>query len=516
MSHAKGIGRCFEGRGTAKQPFAVELAELVVRVFDETDELVRDGAQDDVDGRRPDRVRGLEGELGRRAARPMFEQQRRLAVEQLLAVAVDGQEHAHSPSGAAEERDGDELEGGGHVGMLPASSRRTMTAAPRVGRLRGVVGRSTSKVATVVLAALLLAGCGEPRTVTYVDPNGPNAGVRAGDGGEPVRRHGVAASERAVAAVRVRSALAVARTVAVTDPDAASEVIRRSIEEDLPLLEARAAASEPPASRALRSGLERLRDTPPRDIAGYNREVRRLSDVVLVQVTNAAVPIAARQDVSFRSSVLYETLLAAATSYEASFEGGSDEIVLDSEYRIAYGLLIDARTRQLEAIPEDARPRIRTTLDRVSRRATNGPTPPSEPPDPDVVLGDLSALADEVAVAARIDPTWPPPDPSTPDRLRSLKQLVGAAVEAHERGASADALGQLRDADRTVLLPAAAGIAAVSVTLLAELEHGVIIELPAAIRADADVTNVAAELDRQLDETIALVEEELELLRDSS
>ena len=361
---------------------------------------------------------------------------------------------------------------------------------------------------------MLLVGCGSATTVTYVDPNGPDAGVRAGDGGEPVRRHGVAAIERAKAVVRIRSALAVARTIAVTDAGAASESLRRTIEEDLPLLEGRAAASEPPAAAALRRALEQLRDDPPSDVAAYNREVRRVSDQLLAQVGNAAVPIAARQDTSFRAAVLYETLLAAATSYEAAFEGGED-VSLDSEYRIAYGLLIDARTRQLESVPEDAAPRIRAQLDRISRRATNGPTPPPDPQDPEVVLGDLSALADEVAVAARIDPTWPQPDPGTPGRLRSLKRAVGAAVEAAERGATADALAQLRDADRTMLLPAAAGVASVSPTLLADLERGVVLELPAAIRSGADVTDAASQLDARLDEAIALVEEELELLRDA-
>lgn len=378
-----------------------------------------------------------------------------------------------------------------------------------------VTPRPTSKLLAVLVSALVLGGCGEPNTVTYVDPNGADSGVRAGDGGEPVGRHGVAAIERAKAAIRIRSALAVARTVAVTDSDAASEILRRTIDEDLPLLEARAAASEPPASAALRSGLERLRDAPPQQVAAYNRDVSRLSDVQLVQVVNASVPVTARQDAGFRAAALYETLLAAATSYEASFEGSTDDISLASEYRIAYGLLIDARTRQLEAIPEDARQRVRVALDRISRRAMNAPTPPESPQDPEVVLGDLSALADDVAVSARIDPTWPMPDPATADRLRSLKRLVGAAVEAHERGESTQSLEQLRDADRTVLLPAAAGIASVSPSLLAELERGVIIDLAEAIRTDGDVTTAAAQVDTRLDEAIALVEEELELLRDA-
>ena len=291
--------------------------------------------------------------------------------------------------------------------------------------------------------------------------------------------------------------------------------MRRSIDDDLPLLEARAAASEPAASTRLRVGLERLRDAPPAQLAAYGQEVRRLSEVLLVRVSNAAIPVAARQDPAFRAAVLYETLLAAATSYEASFEGTSDEVKVDAEYRIAYGLLLDARTRQVEAIPEDARPRIRARLDEISRRATIGPTPPDEPQDPEVVLGDLSTLADDVAVAARIDPTWPEPDAATPDRLRALKRDVGAAVEAQERGATEEAFAQLREADRTSLLPAAAGVAALSPALLSELERGLVLDLPEAIRSGGDVTSAAAALDGRIDEAIALVEEELELLRDA-
>jgi len=377
-------------------------------------------------------------------------------------------------------------------------------------------GRSTPLCAVLVLATLVLAGCGSANTVTYVDPNGPASGVQAGDGGEPAVKHGVAAVERGMAAIRVRSALATARTLAVTDPAAASEAVRRVIDADLAMLEARAASTAPASSAALRNGLERLRDVPPADIAAYNREIRRLSDDVLVQVTNASVPIAARQDPAFRALLLHETLLAAATAYEGAFEGTSDTITLLPEYQAAYGMLIDARTRQLEAIPENERARIRADLDQVSRRAMGGPTPPASPKDPEVVLGDLSSIADDVAVAARIDPTWPGPDPATPDRLRSLQRSVAAAVEASERGASASALEQLRVADRTILVPASAGIAAVSPSLLAELERDVILDLPTAIRTGADVTARAAELDARLDEATGLVEEELELLRESS
>lgn len=360
---------------------------------------------------------------------------------------------------------------------------------------------------------MLATGCGEARTVTYVDPNGADSAVPEGSGGEPVVRHGVAALERARACVDVRGSLAVARTIAVDDPERAGEVIELSLEQDLPTIEARATATAPRAASELRAGLERLRDEPPADVAAYNLEVRRLSEQLLVAACDAVVPAAARQDASFRAAVLHETLQDAATSYEEAFDGG-DAVEYPDAYRRAYGLLIDASTRQLEAIPADARPRIRQQLDAITRRATPGPTPPASPHDPELVSGDLAALADEVLVATLIDTTFPEPPIDTPDQLRSLKRGIAAAVEAFERDATQDALQQLRAADRASLVPAAAGLSAVSPSTLTQLEQGVLVDLPDAIRAGGDVAAIASELDVAIDEAISLVEEELELLRE--
>lgn len=364
----------------------------------------------------------------------------------------------------------------------------------------------------VVLPAWLLAGCGEPRQVTYVDPNGPESGVRAGDGGEPFVRHGAAATERALACIGVRSGLAVVRTLAVNDRPAASEQLDRLLEEDLALVEPRAIATLPAVARALRSGIEELREEPPVPVAAYNASVRRLSDDLLRRTCDAVVPTAARQDVSFRAALLHETLQHAGVNYEEAVAASDEPDV--AKYRRAYGLLIDAGTRQLESLPEDARPVVRERLDRIARRATPGPAVPEEPSDPEVVLGDLTALADQVAVAARIDPTWPSPDPATPDQLRSLKGSVATALEAYERGSGPEALRRLRVADRAWLVPASDGVATVSPSLMAELERAILVELPRAIVADGDVATLVGDIDMRLDEAISLVEEELELLRE--
>ena len=222
----------------------------------------------------------------------------------------------------------------------------------------------------------------------------------------------------------------------------------------------------------------------------------------------------ARQDVGFRAALLYETLIDAATAYETAFEGGTEQITDAGEYRRAYGAIIDASTRQLEAVPNDARGAIRAGLDNIARRTLPGPTPPADPRNPETVLGELSGLADQVAQTAGIDPTFPATDPGTPDQLRSLKRAVAAAVESWERGDRAGGLAQLSNADLVYLNPAAASVAAVSLALLHEMERGALVELPDAMRSDGDVVAAGTDLDADIDEAIAQIEQELELLRE--
>lgn len=362
---------------------------------------------------------------------------------------------------------------------------------------------------------LLVSGCGTPSQVTYVDPNGADTrGAVAGDGGEPFITHGADVVERARACIAARGGLAAARTVAVNSTTAASEVVERLVEDDLPVIEPRVVSERPGVARRLRSELESLRDEPPGAVAEYNIAVRGISDDLLRPACDAVVPQGARQDAAFRAAMLHETLQDAATAYEESFDGGRDEVALEEPYRRAYGLLIDASTRQLEAVPEDVRPRLRKQLDAITRRATPGPTPPDKPHDPDLVVGDLAALADEVALAARIDPSYPEPSTDAPDQLRSLKRMLATAVESYERGSAEDALTTLAEADASSFAPASSSIASVSPSLLVDLERDMLVLLPDAIRTGADATSHAGETDARIDEAVSLVEEELELLRE--
>jgi len=379
-----------------------------------------------------------------------------------------------------------------------------------------VISRRALLFPFLVLAALGVGGCGSPDQVTYVDPNG-NAGLLTSPGGsnEPVRTHGIAALERAKAITRIRAALTAARTLRDSDAAAAASVLDRTIGEDLSYLEPRVAATDPGLAASLRGGLERLRDDPPDAADRYAGAVKRLVDVVLPKVEAATVGVTARQDAAFRADVLYETLNQAGSSYENAFDGGLDGPDSVGEYRLAYGLAIDASTRQVAGLPDADRPAVRRRLDELVRSSFPAPTPPPDPRDPEDVLGDLTTLADEVAERAGIDPTFPPPDANAPDQLRSLKRAVAASVEAVERGATEEALQQLAAADRSIMAQAASSIAAVSPELLTNLEQSLLVDLPESVRGDGDVASVAVELDTRIDEAISLLEEELQALRDS-
>ncbi len=484
----------------AEDPRTVEVSLVVERRVDERDERLGCDRVHELDPRRIELVGPVDRQCRRRAARTVLDEQRRIAVEQRFAVAIDREQQPHAAAGAASERDAGKLEGCMHEGIVP-----------RPIGFAAVISSST-RIALVAAAALALGGCGDPKQVTYVDPNGADVSVVDGEGGEPFRRYGAAALERSRACIGVRAALSVARTIAVTDVADAGEPLEAAIDSQLPIFEPRAAASVPGIVEQLRTRLEELRDVPPTAVDEYSLEVRGIDEQLLKPACDAAVPITARQDASFRAAMLQETLQDAATAYEESFDGTDEVQDLDAYHR-AYGLLIDASTRQLEAVPQPARPRIRASLDRITRSATPGPTPPSTPRNAEVVTGDLAALADDVTLAARIDPTLPDPDPRATDQLRTLKREIAAAVEAAERGEREVALEQLRTADRNALQPAASSIATVSPTLLAELERDVLMTIPDAVRAGGDVVAAASDFDERLDEAIQLLEDELELLR---
>jgi len=368
----------------------------------------------------------------------------------------------------------------------------------------------------LLLASVAMTGCASPDPVTYVDPNDDASyiGIGGAGGSEPFVTYGADVASRAKAIVRIRGMLAVARTVQPASPDEAAALVDRTMVDDLVTIEPRLALGKPALRTALRSSLEALRDTPPTDAAAYNAAVLRVSGALLDQAETVVIPVAARQDPGFRAAVLTDTISDASLRYEEAMEATDDESDRLLVYRIAYGMLLDARTRGLSAIPERDRRTIQEQLKKIADRALPTPTPPAAPVRAEQVVADLGSAADLVASSAEIDTILPTPDATTPDRLRAIKRGVAAALETHEQGNIPASLTQLRQIATTSLESAAPGLAAVDPALLTTIERALLIDLPAAFATTDTATTVATELDAQLDEAIAVVASELEALRE--
>ncbi|MCW2956110.1 MAG: hypothetical protein JWO69_979 [Thermoleophilia bacterium] len=365
--------------------------------------------------------------------------------------------------------------------------------------------------------ALVVAGCGSSDRVTYVDPNPDSAytGLASGSSQEPIATHGVDALHRAKAVLALRGALATARTLQGTDPIGAAAAVDRSMETELPRIEGRLAARNPALVTRLRADLEGIRAEADGDPLVFGRRIQRTAGPLLDQVLAGVIVPEARQDAGFRAAVLVESLQEAALLYEQAFAGSDDAIELEASYRGAYGLLLDARTRGIDAVPAAQRAAIQARLTKVANRALPGPTIPATASDPDQVMNDVQDIADTIAAAAGIDPTWPAPAAETPGQLREVKRTVAAAAEAWQRDDARTARSQLEAAQRTLQGPAGAGIAAVDPDLVATIEHGITIDIPHAMDAGTDVSGIAAQVDAHLDDAIGLVETELEQLRES-
>lgn len=366
-------------------------------------------------------------------------------------------------------------------------------------------------LAFVLATTLVVAGCGEPERVTYVDPNPDSAYIDAGGGpsSEPFVTHGADDAARALAIRRLRGSLELVSVLSNTDPGRADDAIRFAIEDSFEPLEAVLALRSPENANGLRRALEGLGTLPGARVSEALPPARRL----LAEAELVAVPAEARQDAGFRAAALASSISDAAMDVEAA-GAADDESSRRLSYWRAYATLLDARTAGLRDVPQQTRAGIG---DRLAEVLAGWFSDPNAAPDSGAVrvASNLNAIADDVLAAANVDPTTPPPDHATPEQLRSLKRRVATAIESVERGDVQEGRHQLEAAASTDLASAGTGIAAVDPAVLAALERSLVIDLPAAITAGTGASDAAAAFDEQLDEAISLVEDELELQRES-
>lgn len=368
----------------------------------------------------------------------------------------------------------------------------------------------------VACATLTLAGCGAVRSATYVDPN-PDS-LFAGGGStaaasEPFATHGADVAQRALALVRIRGALATARVLEPTDPAAARAVLQRTIDADLPVVEPALELATPALRAQVRAELTRLATTPPASLAAYAALVQRLAAAQLTGVEAAVIPVAARQDAAFRAGVLIDSINDAAIRYGNAVEGGLERDEAAAEYRTAYGILLDVRTRGLDAISIDDRRKAQSLVTTAVNRALPSPSLPADPRDATSASTELSLAADYLATSSGADTTLPAPDPSSPEQWRAVKRSVASVVETWSRSDEAGALRAARAAALELSPTATASLASVDPDQVVTILRGLAIDLPAELRDGGNPEAVAARVDADIDSAVTAIEQELKLLR---
>jgi hypothetical protein len=231
------------------------------------------------------------------------------------------------------------------------------------------------------------------------------------------------------------------------------------------------------------------------------------------RANTAVVPANARQDDGFRTAILIDQIVEASQRYVQAVDGETEPEFATTAYQVAYGLLLDARTRGLDTIATKYRQSIQSRLSRAADRATPGPTMPKNPRSADLVEQDLGIITDAITNVTGVDPVPPPPDAGSPDALRAIKQGVARALEVREQSSPQTARATLEQAVGINMPVAGRGIASVDPTMLAEIERALFIDFPAALNGKDEPTAIAEQLDARLDDAIQLVESELELLR---
>lgn len=371
--------------------------------------------------------------------------------------------------------------------------------------------RRVSCIAAIVASTLLAAGCGGDDTVRYVDPNPDSAYLGAGGGGtsQPFLRSGADVAARARAIVHLRSRLATARALRATDPAAAARQLNTAVDVDLLLVEPWLELDAPALRRRVRSALERLRDASTTlPMATYSAGVDRTAGALLDAVAAAVVPTRDSQDAGFRAAVLATSIEDAALEFE---QAGTDEEHVDAdEYSFAWGLLLDARTRGIDAATAPDRELVRRRLTTVADRDLTTPDAPDSLGRTQDTVDALTNIVDLVTSSAGVDTQLPSPGAEVPDQLRALKRIIAAALETWERGEVVAARRQLRTNAVTALQVAAPGLAATDPERLGRVADAVIIDLPATMTSGGDAESVAATLDTEIDDAVTTVQQELE------
>ena len=375
----------------------------------------------------------------------------------------------------------------------------------------------------VLASVLLVAACGSARdSVVINDPNTTGSFASPDQIGEPVAHHGADVLERSRAISRAEARLIVARSLrAEGNATSATVQITTARTELLPAIEARLRVSRPQLAQQISTELTNLASLAADGGASrkFTERLDHLAGPLLQQAELAVIPASAAKDPAFRAAVLVTVLTDAASSYEQGFATDTVTLDLHSQYELAYGLLLVARTTASQRVARLTRDRISVPLNRLAARSFPGPRRPEHPSTPEAVASRLATITDTISESSNMDITPAPPRPDAPDRLRLLATSIGQVQRLYRSNDIAGAQRLLQQSFGNHVRAAAPSIAGVDPDALPAIEYGTGVELPDAIRRHVPPTQfhaLAQTLIANVNSARESVMSELELLAEDA
>ena len=442
-----------------------------------------------------------------------------------------------------------------HTSLLPNTRTHTFhtisTDVRIPSRLRNAF------VMTISVCAVLIAGCGAPKTATYSDPNPP--GAFAGSERDPIEEYGRMSFEQQVSIAQVEARVKAAKELlrhgasddARTQLQLASDgplitvfgaVIHANIRAartlrdawvtaGAPLPEAQALQLIGPFTDVIQPSRPNTKPTTlrpagtPQSVTYPDTTVQSSAALTIANLTNlehqlheaaaiVATPTSLHDD-GWNAAIDSQLLDDVGTSYENAFlDGTSSNATSEYAYGWAVANLVMQRLNQLPARQSHD---IGVQLDRFIRTYFPRITPSEGNHDTDVVVEKQQNIGAMMQDVFGVVVDGSEPRASSTSCLTSVKSLLKTAEKLVDSHAKRDAIESTMIRANTTYDRCSSDVAALDSVLAGRID----VKL-AVLQGDAlepallsDATAVSASAASDLDEAISLVKSELDALRAS-
>ena len=374
--------------------------------------------------------------------------------------------------------------------------------------------------------AVAVAGCGAPKTATYVDPNKP--GAFAGGESDPASDFGALEFEHALNIERLRARVIAARALMRrSNSDLARAQLESAADETLigalgatalqspqrskQLLAAWRAAGGPTPPNSWHTNGNEEQNSPP-NLASIDRLLTQIE-----QASQLVTPAPARDSGAWHAAIVSALMEDSGTAYENAYLEG---IATDTTSQYAQGWgTVQGALKQARKLPVERRTQIEDAIAQYASSYFPAVAPQSDNhSDTDQVVetqGEVSALVEDTF---RIMVNGREPRKDAPECIvrtrRTGAQLADALAQPPARNTNARSLDEYLGDVTASYQTCAADIASLDPALAGRIEYALAVSIPVALedKSTSTATSITANLDSDLVQAASLVSDELDAL----